>query len=63
MLAPAVIPNRLDGTILSAEEFRDSLRLGYNFRPTDMPDSCDGCGAKLTMEHDALQCKCGGLVE
>ena len=33
-----VIPNRLDGTILSAEEFRDNLRLRYNSKPTDMPD-------------------------
>ena len=58
-----VIPNRLDGTILSAEEFRDNLRLRYNSKPTDMPDLCDGCGAKLTVEHaHALQCKCGGLV-
>ena len=47
--------------ILSAEEFRDNLRLRYNLKPQGMPDLCDGCGAKMTAEH-ALQCKVGGLV-
>ena len=56
-----VIPNRLNGSILSAEEFRDNLRLRYNLKPLDMPDLCDGCGAKLDVEH-ALHCKVGGLV-
>ena len=55
------VPNHLNGTILSAEEFRDNLRLRYNLKPLDMPDLCDGCGAKMTVEH-ALQCKVGGLV-
>ena len=55
------VPNRLNGTILSAEEFRDNLRLRYNLKPLEMPDLCDGCGAKMTVEH-ALQCKVGGLV-
>jgi hypothetical protein len=26
-----------------------------------MPNDCDGCGAKMTVEH-ALSCKMGGLV-
>ena len=56
-----VVPNRLNDTILSAEEWRDNVRLRYNFKPMEMPDLCDGCGAKLTVEH-ALQCKVGGLV-
>jgi len=55
------VPNRLNGTILSAEDFRDNLRLRYNLKPLGMPDLCDGCGAKMTVEH-ALQCKVGGLV-
>ena len=45
------VPNRLNlnGTILSAEEFRDNLRLRYNLKPQDIPDICDGCGAKMTV--------------
>eukprot|EP00985_Skeletonema_marinoi_P005795 scaffold2515_cov206-Skeletonema_marinoi.AAC.4 len=29
--------------------------------PLDMPDLCDGCCAKMAVEH-ALHCKVGGLV-
>eukprot|EP00956_Cyclotella_meneghiniana_P033352 scaffold95206_cov68-Cyclotella_meneghiniana.AAC.1 len=54
-------PNRLNGTAISAEEFRDNLRLRYNLKPLGMPEFCDGCGKRLTVEH-ALACKCGGLV-
>ena len=57
----SVIPNRLNGNSLSAEEFRDNLRLRYNLLPLDMPQLCDGCGALMTVEH-ALCCKVGGLV-
>ena len=46
---------------LSAEEFRDNLRLRYNLLPLDMPQLCDGCGVPMTVEH-ALCCKVGGLV-
>ena len=56
-----VIPDRLNGNSLSAEEFRDNLRLRYNLLPLDMPQLCDGCGAPMTVEH-ALCCKVGGLV-
>ena len=56
-----VVPSRLNGTDLSANEFRDNIRLRYNFKPLDMPSRCDGCGAKLTVEH-AMSCKVGGLV-
>ena len=55
------IPNRLNGTILSAEQWRDNVRLLYNLEPLNMPSKCDGCGAKLTVDH-ALSCKKGGLV-
>ena len=55
------IPNRLNGNRLSAEEFRDNLRLQENLKPLDMPSKCDGCGAPLTVDH-AMTCKCGGLV-
>jgi hypothetical protein len=56
-----VIPDRLNGNSLSAEEFRDNLRLRYNLLPLDMPQLCNGCGAPMTVEH-ALCCKVGGLV-
>ena len=55
------IPHYLNGTILSANEWRDNLRLLYNLEPLDMPQHCDGCGARMTVEH-ALSCKKGGLV-
>ena len=55
------IPNRANGTALSAEEFRDNIRLRYNLAPLEMPQRCDGCGAKMTVEH-ALSCRVGGLV-
>jgi hypothetical protein len=57
----SVIPNRLNGNSLSAEESCDNLRLRYNLFPLNMPQLCDGCGAPMTIEH-ALCCKVGGLV-
>jgi len=42
---------------------RDNPRLRYNLKPLNIPDlcQCDGCDAKMTVEH-AFQCKVGGLV-
>jgi len=57
----SVFPNRLNGTGLSADEWRDNVRLRYNHSPLEMPAACDGCGAKMSVEH-ALSCKTGGLV-
>jgi hypothetical protein len=57
----SVFPNRLNGTGLSADEWRDNVRLRYNHSPLEMPAACDGCGAKMTVEH-ALSCKTGRLV-
>jgi hypothetical protein len=57
----SVFPNRLNGTGLSADEWRDNVRLRYNHSPLDMPATCDGCGAKMSVEHE-LSCKVGGLV-
>ena len=54
-------PNRDNGTVLSADEFRNNARLRYNLAPLDMPQHCDGCGSKMTVEH-ALSCRVGGLV-
>jgi hypothetical protein len=56
-----VLPNPLNGTDLSAEEFRDSLRLRCDLRPLGIPQHCDGCNAPFTVEH-ALSCAQGGLV-
>ncbi len=54
-------PDTLNGTELSAEEFRDNLCLRYGITLPDLPDKCDGCGAPFTMEH-AVSCKQGGLI-
>ena len=56
-----VMPQRLNGTVLTGEEFRDALRLRYGMRPEGMPQKCDGCGAAFSVEH-ALACKVGGQV-
>ena len=37
------IPNALNGTILSSEEFFDNLLLRYNYTPKYLPETCDGC--------------------
>ena len=55
------VPNRFNGTELSAEEFRDNLRLRYNLKPLGLLSHCDGCGKKGDVEH-FLSCKVGGLV-
>jgi hypothetical protein len=56
-----IVPSRLNGTGISAEEWRDNIRLRYNHLPLDMPEKCDGCNCRMTVEH-ALSCKKGGLV-
>jgi hypothetical protein len=56
-----IFPNWLNDTGLSADEWCDNVRLWYNYSPLDMPTACDGCGARMTIEH-ALSCKTGGLV-
>ncbi|KAL7529366.1 hypothetical protein ACHAXR_002932 [Thalassiosira sp. AJA248-18] len=55
------IPNRLNGNQLSAEKFRDLLRLQENLKPLVMPSTCNSCGASMTVDH-ALWCNTGGLV-
>ena len=57
----SVIPTRMNGTSLSANEWRDNARLRYNLKPLDMPQLCDGCMCPMSVEH-ALSCKKGGLV-
>ena len=35
------LPNTLNGTVLSEEEFRDSLRLRFGLAPLKLPSTCD----------------------
>ena len=56
-----VMPNKLNNTVLSMEEWRDNARIRYGYRPIALCTHCDGCGAGFTLQH-ALSCKKGGLV-
>ena len=56
-----VTPNRLNGTLLSADEFRDNLRIRYGLDPLNLQSECDGCYQRFSVEH-ALSCKKGGLI-
>jgi hypothetical protein len=55
------LPNTLNGTVHSEEEFRDSLRLRFGLDPLKLPSTCDGCGKKFDFNH-AQQCPKGGLI-
>ena len=55
------MPNLLNGSALSAEEFCDGLRLRLGLQPTALPPLCDGCGERFTTEH-AMSCRNGGLI-
>ncbi len=57
----SVLPSTVNGTELSAQEFRDALLLRYARCPPDLPIQCDGCQQKFSVRH-ALECKRGGLV-
>ena len=54
-------PSLLNGSDLSAEEFRDGVRLRLGLPPTSLPPRCDGCGERFTTEH-AMSCRKGGLI-
>eukprot|EP00978_Attheya_sp_CCMP212_P020905 scaffold60477_cov50-Attheya_sp.AAC.1 len=57
-----VLPNVMNGSILSNLEFRDGLRLHYYAMTLqNLSTHCDGCNAKCNIDH-ALNCKKGGLV-
>ena len=56
-----VMPESLNGTELTEDEFRDSLQLRFGLCPSHLPDKCDGCGSAFTVEH-GLSCRQGGLV-
>jgi hypothetical protein len=56
------MPSTVNGTELSAQEFRDKLLIRYARQPPDLPVLCDGCGCQFSVGH-ALECKVvGGLV-
>jgi hypothetical protein len=55
------MPSTLNGTELSEDEFRDNIRLRFGLPPLSLPDHCDGCNERFTVEH-AMACKKGGLV-
>ena len=55
------LPNILNGSDLSADEFRDGVRLRLGLQPTALPPRCDGCGERFTTEH-AMSCRKGGLI-
>jgi len=54
------MPNTLNGTDLSADEFRDNLRIRLGLTPSSLPTHCVGCNDRFTVEH-AMSCKKGGL--
>lgn len=54
-------PDTLNGTDLTAEEFRDSLRLRHGLTPKHLPKWCDGCHRSFSVGH-ALSCPVGGLI-
>ena len=51
-----VMPNRLNGTLISMEEIRDNLRLHYGMRRVGLCSHCNRCRDRLTVEH-GLRCK------
>jgi hypothetical protein len=57
----STLPSLLNGSDLSAEEFRDGVRLRLGLTPTSLPPRCDGCGERFTTEH-AMSCRKGGLI-
>ena len=57
---PTAVPLVDQSLVLDKQEFRDSLRLRYNFPLSDLPRKCV-CGEKYTVCH-ALSCKKGGFV-
>ena len=54
-------PNTLNSSVLSEEEFRDSLLLRFGLAPLKLPSTCHGCGKKFNFNH-AQTYKKGGLI-
>eukprot|EP00978_Attheya_sp_CCMP212_P025603 scaffold82582_cov35-Attheya_sp.AAC.2 len=45
-----VLPNVMNGSILSDLEFRDGLHLRYVMTLQNLPTHCDGCNAKCNIK-------------
>lgn len=57
----SVLPQTLNGTDLSRDEFRDSVRIRLGLPVLALPTTCDGCGKPFSLAHSQV-CKNGGLV-
>ncbi|KAL7474784.1 hypothetical protein ACHAW6_000750 [Cyclotella cf. meneghiniana] len=55
------IPDSFSGTDLTKDEWLDNVAIRYGRCPTNLPYQCDGCGARLMLEH-GLSCKRGRLI-
>jgi hypothetical protein len=55
------MPNCLNGTVLSMDNFQDCLRLQLGLLPIGLPDGCNRYGQCFSLGH-AMSCKKGGLV-
>jgi hypothetical protein len=55
------MPTLLNGSDLTADEFRDGVRLRLGLQPKALPPHCDGCGERFTTAH-AMSCHRGGLI-
>ena len=56
-----ILPQFRNGTVLSAGEFRDAIRIRFGLPPLNLPKKCNGCGAAFSVGH-AMKCGKGGLV-
>jgi hypothetical protein len=56
-----VLPSTINGTELSAQEFRDAIHMRHGITPPNLPETCDGCDARFSLQHALLGCKKGGF--
>ncbi len=47
-----IVPSQLNGTSISEDEWCNNVCLWYNHKPLKMPDWCDECGGRMTVEDD-----------
>ena len=57
----SIMPDGYNGTVLTGDEFQDSLHIRYGLNPKGLQDRCDGCSDKFCVGR-ALSCKKGGLI-
>ena len=57
----SALPSEKNGTVLSAQEFRDGLAMRYSKPLLQLPGLCDGCGKRFSLDH-GLNCPNGGNV-